>query len=223
MERFGASGGYRKTWSFALTCLVYHATTLFCRRNFDYRHDPLGKASGQMIGAARSARQNIVEGSRRGATSKAQEVLQYDVARGSLDELAGDYEAFLIDNGVSPWSEQTTEAKTVSSLKVDKFEVERDLAHQYGEYILLMRRRFSSWLENEDPLVAAQSILITIRRAMAMLRNQMESIDSANGDEKTCPQCGAPMKLRLAKKGPSAGKQFWSCSRYPTCKGLLPA
>jgi DNA topoisomerase-3 len=29
-----------------------------------------------------------------------------------------------------------------------------------------------------------------------------------------CPQCGAPMRQRSGKNGP-----FWSCSRYPDCKG----
>jgi hypothetical protein len=52
-------GGYRKTISFGMTCLIYHATTTFCRRNYNYKNDPLGKTSGQMIGAARSARQNL--------------------------------------------------------------------------------------------------------------------------------------------------------------------
>ncbi|WIX25364.1 DNA topoisomerase III [Xanthomonas arboricola pv. corylina] len=32
-----------------------------------------------------------------------------------------------------------------------------------------------------------------------------------------CPQCGAPTHQRSGKSGP-----FWSCSRYPDCKGTLP-
>ncbi|MCR5487417.1 MAG: NERD domain-containing protein [Lachnospiraceae bacterium] len=35
-----------------------------------------------------------------------------------------------------------------------------------------------------------------------------------------CPECGAPMVLRMAKKGPNAGKQFYGCSKYPKCKGV---
>lgn len=81
----GAYGGYRKTLAFGYVCLVYHATTLFCRRVYDYKSDPLGKTSGQMVGAARSARQNIVEGSSRAGTSKETELRLYDVARGSLE------------------------------------------------------------------------------------------------------------------------------------------
>jgi len=33
----------------------------------------------------------------------------------------------------------------------------------------------------------------------------------------TCPRCGAPTRQRTGKTGP-----FWSCSRYPDCKGTLP-
>jgi hypothetical protein len=35
----------------------------------------------------------------------------------------------------------------------------------------------------------------------------------------TCPQCGSPMRRRTARKGRRAGRQFWGCSRYPSCRG----
>lgn len=34
-----------------------------------------------------------------------------------------------------------------------------------------------------------------------------------------CPNCGASMVRRTARKGSNAGKQFWGCSKYPACKG----
>jgi ATP-dependent DNA helicase RecQ len=37
-----------------------------------------------------------------------------------------------------------------------------------------------------------------------------------------CPKCGALMVVRIALKGPYAGKKFYGCSRYPRCKGILP-
>ena len=37
-----------------------------------------------------------------------------------------------------------------------------------------------------------------------------------------CPQCGAEMVLKTARQGKYAGQNFWSCSKYPACKGLLP-
>lgn len=37
----------------------------------------------------------------------------------------------------------------------------------------------------------------------------------------TCPQCGAAMVRRTAKRGASAGNEFWGCSTYPKCRGTL--
>ncbi len=39
----------------------------------------------------------------------------------------------------------------------------------------------------------------------------------------SCPECGAPMRLRVARRGLNAGSSFWGCSRYPSCKGLVAA
>jgi len=35
-----------------------------------------------------------------------------------------------------------------------------------------------------------------------------------------CPQCGAKMVLREARRGGHAGQAFWGCSRYPGCRGI---
>lgn len=37
-----------------------------------------------------------------------------------------------------------------------------------------------------------------------------------------CPQCGAAMRERLAKRGRHKGERFLGCSRYPRCKGTRP-
>lgn len=34
-----------------------------------------------------------------------------------------------------------------------------------------------------------------------------------------CPLCGKPMRKMVAKRGPNAGRPFWSCTDYPNCKG----
>lgn len=36
-----------------------------------------------------------------------------------------------------------------------------------------------------------------------------------------CPQCGKPTVLRTAKTGKNAGQQFWGCTAYPECKGVV--
>lgn len=239
----GHYGGYRKMYSFAFACLVYHATTLFCRRNFNYKNDALGKTTGQMVGAARSARQNIVEASSRSATSKEQELRQLDVAKASLDELAGDYEVFIVDSGEAPWSERDERYRAVAAFRLDPFTATGDLDYEYGIYILAMRRRCAEWLENEDSLVAANSILVTIRRAVALLKGQMDKtaadfldeggftermsrarIESRDtkakadaGETPKCPKCGRALRKVVARKGRNAGREFWGCSGYPDC------
>jgi hypothetical protein len=37
-----------------------------------------------------------------------------------------------------------------------------------------------------------------------------------------CPACGQPMVRRVAGKGPSAGRPFWGCGRFPACRGTRP-
>ena len=241
----GHSGGYRKMFSFGWTCLIYHATTLFCRRNYDYHNDALGKTVGQMVGAARSARQNIVEASSRAATSKEQELRQLDVAKGSLDELAGDYEAFIVESGEAPWSKSDPRYAEIAALQLDSFAEIDDVDHAYGLYTLRMRERCAKWLENEDPLVAANAQLIAIRRACALLMGQMQRTADAFteeggfterlsrarieardakaiaevGEAPKCPKCGRAMRKRVARKGANAGNPFWSCSAWPDCNG----
>lgn len=36
-----------------------------------------------------------------------------------------------------------------------------------------------------------------------------------------CPKCGAPMVKRKAAKGTNAGNEFYGCSRYPKCRGIV--
>ncbi|MGK0473643.1 MAG: restriction system protein [Candidatus Azotimanducaceae bacterium] len=36
-----------------------------------------------------------------------------------------------------------------------------------------------------------------------------------------CPTCGSAMVLRTTKKGIKVGSQFWGCSTFPKCRGLL--
>ena len=242
---FGRFGGYRKLHSFGFVCLVYHATTRFCRRVYPWKEDPLGKTSGQMIGAARSARQNIVEASSRASTSKETEIKLLDVAKASLDELLGDYEAFLIDNDQLVWSEKNERWQSVAALKLDEFSATEDVLHEFSRHIIAMRHRFADWLEHEDPYVAANAIIVIINRAASLLFRQMEramadfereggfrermtrlrieqreALKAAEPPPPSCPACGKPMTRRKAKTGPNAGKPFWGCTGYPACKAV---
>lgn len=47
--------------------------------------------------------------------------------------------------------------------------------------------------------------------------SQTKAADGAE-DEMKCPFCGRELVLRTAKKGANAGKQFYGCSGFPTCR-----
>ena len=36
-----------------------------------------------------------------------------------------------------------------------------------------------------------------------------------------CPRCGAPMVQRIVRRGTNAGRAFFGCSRYPTCRAQV--
>jgi Nuclease-related domain/Topoisomerase DNA binding C4 zinc finger len=40
-------------------------------------------------------------------------------------------------------------------------------------------------------------------------------------DTPQCPRCGGVMVLRIAKKGENVGKEFWGCSQFPKCRGVV--
>lgn len=44
---------------------------------------------------------------------------------------------------------------------------------------------------------------------------------SAPAAEPKCPKCGSAMVKRTAKSGSFAGNQFWGCTNFPRCKGII--
>ena len=92
-------GGYRKLKSFQVAQLVYDTTQRFCNRYVDHR----SRTHDQMVQAARSGVQNIVEGSEASATSKKMEMKLTQIARASLEELRLDYQDFLRQRGLELW------------------------------------------------------------------------------------------------------------------------
>jgi four helix bundle protein len=84
-------GNYRELLSYRKAEIVYDLTYRFCHR-FLARTD---RTIDQMIQAARSGKQNIVEGTKASGTSKEMEIKLIGVARASLEELLSDYCDFL--------------------------------------------------------------------------------------------------------------------------------
>src|SRR5210317_321300 len=92
-------GGYENLLSYQKTVIVFLATKCFCRR-FVSKRD---RTYDQMVQAARSGKQNIVEGSMASGTSKEMEIKLTNVARASLEELLEDYRDFLRRRDLEEW------------------------------------------------------------------------------------------------------------------------
>ncbi len=105
-------GGYENLISFQKARIVYDATARFCERFVNKR----SRTHDQMIQAARSGKQNILEGSRASGTSKETEIKLTNVARASLEELLEDYRDFLRTGGHAQWDKDSKEARFVRQL-----------------------------------------------------------------------------------------------------------
>src|SRR5258708_35294236 len=92
-------GGYRKLKGCQIAQLCYDVTMRFCDRYIEKR----SRTHDQMVQAARSGVQNIVEGSKASGTSKKMELKLTNVARASLEELRLDYEDFLRQRDLPQW------------------------------------------------------------------------------------------------------------------------
>jgi restriction system protein len=238
-QLFDKCGGYRRLHSFTYATMIHLETIAFCKRFIPWQEDQLGKTAGQMIGAARSGRQNIIEGSERSATSKETEIKLTDVARASLAELLGDYEIFLAERGAVPWSKEDANSKKFSALRLAEYRNSDDPLHQYWKYYHQAKEDFSPWIRHQDPVIVANVMLILIQRTMGMLKNQiatqgkifledggfrekMYQARSEIREEKLpvdenapgCSECSKPMRKRQSQRG-----EFWGCSAYPACKG----
>ena len=78
--------------------------------------DERSRTHDQMVQAARSGKQNILEGSQASGTSKETEIKLTSVARASLAELVEDYRDFLRVAGQALWEKNSREAQYVSKL-----------------------------------------------------------------------------------------------------------
>lgn len=90
---------WEELYFFQKTVVLYQLTFEFTKR---YLH--LGdRTIDQMVQAARSGKQNIVEGSADGITSMEIELKLMNVARGSIKELREDYEDYLTSRHLVRW------------------------------------------------------------------------------------------------------------------------
>ena len=92
---------WKRLWFYQKTVVLYQLTHTFTRRFLPAYGD---RTVDQMVQAARSGKQNIVEGSADGVTSMEMELKLLNVARSSIQELLEDYEDYLPTHHLTKWT-----------------------------------------------------------------------------------------------------------------------
>lgn len=105
-------GNYRDLLCYRKAEAVYDITYLFANK---FLKSP-DRTIDQMIQAARSGKQNIIEGYAASVTSIETELKLLNVAKSSLKELLADYEDYLRTRGLKQWESSSVEFKKVQEL-----------------------------------------------------------------------------------------------------------
>nr|QEO74135.1 hypothetical protein [uncultured bacterium] len=175
-------GGYKGLLSYQKAEIVYDATVYFCDRFIDKR----SRTHDQMIQAARSGKQNIVEGSMAAATSKETEIKLTSVARSSLEELLTDYRDFLRTRDFEEWP-----AEHVYALRLRKLNQIPGATYE----------TFRKGIENPDPAISANVIVGLIRVASYLLTRQLRHLENAFVEEGGLRERMTRARLRERQKG----------------------
>lgn len=157
--------------------LTYWYSLLICDLTFEFCEKWIRsfKLSEQMTGAARSGKQNIVEGSESLKTSLKTGIKLTNVAKASLEELLADYEDFLRQRGLQEWGKEDL-----------RTQANRRLARAITSYLSysgdsgLVRKKMPLPKEPE----AAANLLVTLcHLATYLMSHQVEALEEKHKKE----------------------------------------
>lgn len=151
-------GGYQELLSYQKALVVYDATLRFCDRFIDRR----SRTHDQMVQAARSGKQNILEGSEASGTSKETEIKLTGVAKASLKELLEDYRDFMRNRGIEEWPPTHPYALRLRRLN-------RTPGANY--------ETFKKGVEHPDPAICANVIAGLIKVTTYLLDQQLRRLE----------------------------------------------
>jgi len=153
-------GGYKNLITYQKAEIIYDGTVYFTKRFFR-KYD---RTIDQMVQAARSGKQNIVEASMASGTSKETEIKLTNVARASLEELLVDYKDFLRTNKLPVWDKN-------HRLALRFREINRTPNATYETY--------HKAIEHNEPEICANSMVCLINIVSYLLSQQIKSLEKA--------------------------------------------
>jgi four helix bundle suffix protein len=151
------TGNYRKLMTYQKAEAIYDITYYFCK-NFLQRGD---RTIDQMVQAARSGKQNIVEGCAASATSKETEIKLVNVAKASLHEVLVDYEDYLRTRVHRQWEN--------GSIELEKM---RELGRKHNNTAFYMQL-----VKTRPPETIANMAICLIKQTDYMLFKQLQSLE----------------------------------------------
>lgn len=155
-ELIPRQGNYKKLLSYQKADVIFRITNYFCEKYIERG----SRTKDQMIQAARSGKQNIVEGCAASSTSAKTEIKLINVAKASLKELLEDYEDFLKVNNKPQWQAGSRE-----------FEAMRNLGRTHND-----PETFMNIVATRPAETIANMAIILINQADYLLFRQLEKL-----------------------------------------------
>jgi restriction system protein len=163
---------YKDLKSYQQAVIIYDFTVDFCRRYVDgsnMSHRSY-RTADQMEQAARSGKQNIVEGSSGRSQKSALHLL--GVARASFQELLEDYEDFLRQRGFRQWGKNDKEAITVRQLV---YQTDKSYRTYTSNKAHTPYETYKSYLNNSE--IAANVVICLIHQVNFLLDRQTKAAE----------------------------------------------
>src|SRR6266700_2847313 len=148
----------RASFLFQKARIVYDGTVRFCERFLKKRD----RTYDQMVQAARSGKQNILEGSEASGTSKEAEIKLTGVAKASQKELLEDYRDFMRNRHIEEWLPNHPYALRLRQLN-------RTPGANY--------ETFKKGVEHPDPAICANVIAGLIKVTCYLLHQQLRRLE----------------------------------------------
>lgn len=150
-------GNYKRLLSYQKADVIYCLTYYFVERYIRYND----RTKDQMLQAARSGKQNIIEGCAASVTSAKTEIRLVNVAKASLQELLEDYEDYLKTRGHRQWEERSVE-----------WEAMRNLGRVHNDAAFYM-----NLAQTRPPETIANMCIVLIKQADFLLFRQLKRLE----------------------------------------------
>jgi four helix bundle suffix protein len=249
MGKLRPSGGYRDSCSFQTATIVYDATYWFCEKFFDPRSRMVDQmvqaarsgrqniAEGSRASATSSQTELRLANVARSSLDEL--LLDYEdfLRHRHMKKWEPDSpEAMAVRRVPQEFKNDHEDQANLSDLSDEerwafyaKWLEHADPAIRANALICLINQA-NYLLDQKIIALEAQFIeeggyseLLATERLARRASKKKNPVDKSDQTDPIpdCPLCGKPMVLRTAQSGKNAGKQFWGCSTYPDCKGVV--